>query len=205
MTCADPIQRLIRELCRLPGVGERSGGRLAYHIIKASCGPDAPTRLAADLAAALTEVSARVGACARCRNFATDDLCVICADPRRDRSLLCVVEQVGDVRAIEATGAYRGVYHVLHGALAPLEGVGPEELRLDLVRQRAQEDGVCEVIVATNPTVDGDATALYLARSLASLGRAVTRLASGVPLGGELEYLDAATLERALAQRRSFA
>ena len=201
----DPIQRLILELSRLPGIGERSAARLAYYIIKTSraAGQGGAT-LARDLAAALTEVSERVGLCRRCQNLCAEDLCSICRDPRRDRAQLCVVEGVADLRAMEASGAYRGLYYVLHGALAPLDGIGPAELKLDELTARVRENHSTEVILATNANVEGDATALYIARLLRPLGVTITRLAAGIPLGGELEYLDHATLGRALVDRREF-
>ena len=202
----EPIQRLILELGRLPGVGERSAARLAYYIIKSSCprqSEAAPT-LARDLADALLNVEANVGLCNLCQNLCAGERCRICADTRRDPSVLCVVEGVADLRAIEHSTAHRGLYHVLHGALAPLDGIGPNELKLGELLARLR-DGVCqEVILATNANVEGDATALYLARLIKPLGIRVTRLASGIPLGGELEYLDQGTLGRAVAERREF-
>ena len=201
----DPIQRLILELARLPGVGERSAARLAYYVIRASR-KDAGTgrSLAHDLARALVDVADRGGLCETCGNLATSARCSLCTDPRRDRSLLCVVEGVEDLRAVEASAAYRGLYHVLHGALAPLDGVGPDDLKLDDLARRVGAGGFTEVILATNADVEGDATALYVARLLRPTGVRVTRLASGIPLGGELEYIDQATLGRALVQRREF-
>lgn len=195
----DPIQQLILELARLPGIGERSAARLAYFILKQGHGGGPP--LARDLAAALVRVADEVGLCSRCQNFTAGDLCGVCADQRRDMALLCVVQGVADVRAIEASGAFRGCYHVLHGALAPLDGIGPAELHLDSVVRRVGQ-GVREVILATNPDVEGDATALYLAKLLRPTAVRITRLASGVPMGGELEFLDQATVGRALSERR---
>jgi recombination protein RecR len=202
---AEPIQRLILELARLPGIGERSAARLAFFFIRASQGA-ARTRssLAHDLARALIDVAERVGLCQACGNLCTSARCSICDNPRRDMSLLCVVEGVEDLRALEACGGYRGLYHVLHGAISPLDGVGPADLKLDDLLRRAQEGAFSEVILATNADVEGDATALYVARLLKPMGLRITRLASGIPLGGELEYLDQATLGRALAQRREF-
>jgi recombination protein RecR len=201
----DPIQRLILELSRLPGVGERSAARLAFYIIRTSRKDrDTGHTLARDLARALTDVEDQVGLCEDCGNLATAGRCSICQDPRRERGVLCVVEGVEDLRAIETCGGYRGLYHVLHGALAPLDGVGPDDLGLDALAHRVQAGGFTEVILATNADVEGDATALYVARLLKPLGTRVTRLASGIPLGGELEYIDTATLGRAIAQRRDF-
>ena len=202
----EPINRLVLELGRLPGVGERSAARLAYYIIKASCPKSeqpGPT-LAADLAAALLAVEAGVGLCSTCHNLCTSERCAICSDPRRDPTTVCVVEGVADLRAIETTGAHRGLYHVLHGALAPLDGIGPSELKLPSLLMRLKSDALTEVILATNANVEGDATALYLSRLIRPLGIRVTRLAAGIPLGGELEYLDHGTLGRALHERRDF-
>ena len=208
----DPIERLILQLGRLPGIGERSAARLAYHIIKKSCGNDARDRgshgdgptLAGDLAQALIDVMQHVGLCRSCRTLSAQTLCPICSDSRRRASLLCVVEGVADQRALEASGAFDGHYFVLHGALAPLDGTGPDDLRLGEVIQRAEQGEVTEVILATNNDVEGDATALFLAQALRQTQAQVTRIASGVPLGGELEYLDAVTLGRALSLRRPF-
>ncbi len=202
----DPIARLILELGRLPGVGERSAARLAYYIIKASCPAsqqDGPS-LAADLAQALREVAQSVGLCPGCQNLCTAAECSICADRRRDPSIICVVEGVADVRAIENSGAYSGLYHVLHGVLAPLDGIGPAELKLDQLLHRLKGGTVSEVILATGTHVEGDATALYVARLLKPLALRITRPAAGIPLGGELEYLDQGTLGRALSERREF-
>jgi len=201
----DPIQRLILELGRLPGVGARSAARLAFYILKASQKDRATGRsLAHDLAQALMAAVESVGLCRRCGNLCAGELCAVCSDPRRDRSLLCVVEGIEDLRAIEASGGFRGLYHVLHGALSPLDGVGPGELRLDELAERVRAGGVTEVVLATSADVEGDTTALYVARLLKPTGVRVTRLASGIPLGGELEYVDQATLSRALAERRDF-
>jgi recombination protein RecR len=196
----DPIQRLILELGRLPGIGERSAARLAFYILKASRGDGAP--LARDLADALNRVADEVRLCDRCQNFSAAVECPICADARRDPATLCVVEGVADLRAIEHSGAFRGRYHVLHGALAPLDGIGPDDLKLGRVAERVAAEGIEEVILATNTDVEGDATALYLGRLLQPCGVRVTRLASGVPMGGELEFLDGATVGRALTDRR---
>jgi len=205
MTGVDPIQRLILELSRLPGVGERSAARLAFYIIRISRKDQKSGQsLAHDLARALVEVADQVGLCELCGNLTTGERCSICTDPRRDPTQLCVVEGVEDLRAVETCGGYRGLYQVLHGALAPLDGVGPDDLRLDDLVRRVAAGGFAEIILATNSDVEGDATALYVARLLKPQGVRVTRLASGIPLGGELEYVDQATLGRALAQRREF-
>lgn len=199
----DPIGRLIRELGRLPGVGERSAARLAYHIIRASHRYEGYS-LARDLSEALLDVDAHVGLCAQCQNLCAQELCGVCLDPKRDPSLVCVVQNVADLRAMEQSGGYRGLYHVLHGALSPLDGIGPEELKIDKLMARLAQGEVREVILATNANVEGDATALYLSSLAGQDGLQVTRLASGIPQGGELEYLDGATLSRALSERRTF-
>lgn len=204
---AEPITRLMLELGRLPGVGERSAARLTYYIIKASCPASAGrghATLARDLATALLNVESQVTLCEVCQNLCAEKICPICADKRRDSSLICIVEGVADLRAIEQSHAHRGLYHVLHGALAPLDGVGPAQLKISELLKRLQDGQCTEIILATNANVEGDATALYLAKLIKPLGIRVTRLASGIPLGGELEYLDQGTLGRALAQRREF-
>jgi recombination protein RecR len=199
----DPIERLILELGRLPGVGERSATRLAFHIIRQSR-RRGDESLARDLAAALVAVADEVGLCDTCRNLSTGSSCRICKDPRRDPAVICVVEGVQDLRAIEATQSFSGRYHVLHGALAPLDGIGPDDLKLGELAARLGDGVVREVILATNSDVEGDATALYIAGLVRPLGAKVTRLASGIPLGGELEFLDQATLGRAMAERRDY-
>lgn len=208
----DPIGRLIRELGRLPGVGERSAARLAYYIIRASHRHEGYS-LARDLSDALTEVDAQVRLCDPCQNLSTSPACSICQDAKRDISTVCVVEGVADLRAMEQAGGYRGLYHVLHGALSPLDGIGPRQLKIEQLSARLAQGTIREVILATNSNVEGDATALYLAQVLGSVptggeGDAghvrVTRLASGIPQGGELEYLDGATLTMAMSERRAF-
>lgn len=198
---AEPIQRLIDELSRLPGIGPKSAQRVAFHLLRTS------DEEAARLSDAIAEVKAKIKLCRDCFNVADTDLCEYCRDPRRDRSLICVVQEPPDIVAIEKTREYRGLYHVLQGAISPIEGIGPADLRTSelLARLRSPGDGspaVTEVIVATNPTVEGDATAMYLARLLEPLGVTVTRLASGLPMGGDLEYADEVTLGRALEGRR---
>lgn len=195
-----PIQRLVAELSKLPGVGEKSALRFAFHILRAEKG------YAAALAAAIQGVVDRVRLCSVCCSLTEEDPCAICRDPRRDPALVCVVEGVADLLAVERTREFRGRYHVLHGALAPLEGIGPEQLRVKELLARVSGEGAGpkpeELILATNPDVEGEATALYLARLLRPLGVRVTRIAQGVPMGGDLEYADQATLARALAGRR---
>jgi len=192
------LRRLIDELGRLPGVGPKSAQRIAFYLLKA---PDEDARRLAD---ALIEVKEKTSLCPICLNIAeTGSLCPICADDRRDTSVLCVVEDARDIVAVERTGQFRGRYHVLHGALNPLEGVGPEQLRVAEMLARLEPEGVKEVILCTNPNLEGEATALYLARLLAPLGLSVTRIASGLPVGGDLEYADELTLGRALEGRRA--
>ncbi|MBK9035185.1 MAG: recombination protein RecR [Myxococcales bacterium] len=194
----DPIQRLVRELARLPGIGEKSASRLAMHLVRA------PKPQVRDLAQALIDATEQIGLCSICMTLTAEDPCRLCADTRRDVELLCVVAQPSDVIAIERGGHYRGRYHVLHGVLAPLDGIGPDDLRIaELVRRLAPSDGpqVAELIVATAPTVEGEATAMYLARLIKPLGVRVTRIATGLPVGGDLEYSDQATIGRALAGR----
>jgi recombination protein RecR len=193
---ADPIQRLVSRLARLPGIGEKTATRLAFHILRA------PELQARELAQAILEVRERIGLCSICFTLTEEDPCAICGDGRRDATTLCVVAQPPDLFAVERSGHYRGRYHVLGGVLAPLDGVGPDDLRIgDLVR-RLQAEPVAELIVATSPNVEGEATATYLARLIKPLGVKVTRIASGVPIGGELEYVDQVTLSRALDGRR---
>ena len=195
MNSAGPIARLIQQLAKLPGIGEKTAARLAYHILRA------PADDAAALGAAITDLRARVRLCSVCCDFTETDPCPVCQDGRRDGSLVCAVAQPQDVLAIERTGGYRGRYHVLHGVLSPLDGVGPDDLRVaELVRRAGT--GLAEVIVATNPSVEGETTAVYLAKLLRPLGVRMTRIATGVPMGGELEYADRLTLARALDGRR---
>ena len=196
----DPIARLVQRLARLPGIGEKTATRLALHIVRA---PEAHVR---ELAQALVEVIDKIHLCSTCMNLTEADPCALCADARRDRHTLCVVATPSDQMAIERAGGFRGLYHVLHGQLSPLEGVGPEDLRIDelLARLRPGEDAgeaTTEVILATSPNVEGEATAMYLARLIKPLGVKVTRIASGLPVGGELEYADHATIARALSGR----
>ncbi len=191
-----PLERLVEELRRLPGVGPRSARRLAFHLARV------PAAEARALAEAIAGLADSLHACRTCGNLAEGDLCPVCADPRRDPALICVVEQPENLAAIEETGSWRGVYHVLGGAISPLRSVGPEDLAVEPLLARVAAGGVREVILATNPTVEGEATALYLARRLAGTGVRVTRPATGLPVGGELEYVDRTTLARALAERR---
>ncbi|MBA4371076.1 MAG: recombination protein RecR, partial [Coriobacteriaceae bacterium] len=181
---APAIARLLDELQRLPGIGPKSAQRLAYHILK---GDDESAR---HLAEAITEVKRTVRFCGRCFNFAEGELCEFCADPQRDASFICVVEEPRDVVAVERTGEFRGTYHVLQGAISPIDGIGPDQLRVRELIDRIGAGGIAEVVVATNPNVEGETTALYLARLIKPLGVKVTRIASGLPVGGDLEYAD---------------
>ncbi|MFA5843879.1 MAG: recombination mediator RecR [Coriobacteriia bacterium] len=193
---APSITRLLEELERLPGIGPKSAQRVAYHLLK---GDDEAARRLAD---AVVEVKRSVRFCDRCFNFAEGELCEVCADPERDETLLCVVEEPRDVVAVERTGGFRGRYHVLQGAISPIDGVGPEQLRLRELVDRLADGSVVEVVVATNPNVEGETTALYIARLIKPLGVRVTRIASGLPVGGDLEFADEVTLGRAIEARR---
>jgi recombination protein RecR len=193
---SDPILRLAQRLARLPGIGEKSATRLAFHILRA------PAVQARELAQALVELHDKIRLCTRCCHLTEADPCALCSDARRDARTLCVVAQPTDLMAIERSGSYRGHYHVLHGVLSPLDGVGPDDLRIAELLSRLGGGEVGEVIVATSPNVEGEATALYLAKLIRPLGVRLTRIASGVPIGGELEYVDQVTLARALDGRR---
>lgn len=190
------VQDLIDELGRLPGIGPKSAQRIAFHLLQADS--DEVTRLVT----ALTEVKAKVRFCIECGNVAQAERCRICADPRRDRTAICVVEEPKDVVAIERTREFRGTYHVLGGAISPIDGIGPDDLRVRELMQRLASGDVEEVIIATDPNLEGEATATYLSRLLRGVGVTVTRLASGLPVGGDLEYADEVTLGRAFEGRR---
>jgi recombination protein RecR len=190
------LEDLVTQLAKLPGIGRRTAQRLAFHIL--STRPED----AMELSRAIGEVKSRVRSCRECGNFTEDEQCAICADARRDRTLVCVVEQPVDVVSVERTGEYRGLYHVLGGALSPLDGVEPADLRIDDLVTRVERNGVTEVVLATNPTMTGEATAAYVADRLRDKVT-VTRLASGLPVGGDLEYADEVTLGRALSGRRA--
>jgi len=193
---ADPIARLVKELARLPGIGEKTAQRLAFHVLDAGAG------YATSLAEAIVGVVRDVRLCSTCQTLTDRDPCAICADPKRDARTLCVVESVPDLLAVERTHEFRGRYHVLHGALSPLDGVGPGELKIRELLLRLEGEPADEIVIATNPDVEGEATALYLQKLLKPLGIRVTRIAQGVPMGGDLEYADQVTLARALAGRR---
>jgi recombination protein RecR len=193
---APVVQRLIDELNRLPGIGPKSAQRLALHVLRA------PSDDIDRLAASLREVKAKVSFCRTCFNLSEGMLCPVCSDAGRDRALVCVVEEIKDLAALERTGEFKGLYHVLGGCISPLEGIGPEDLRVRELLERVRSDGVREVILATSPTVEGEATAMYLGGLLKPLGLRVTRIASGLPVGGDLDYADEVTLGRALEGRR---
>lgn len=195
MADTESLRRLKEELGRLPGIGERSAERLALHVLAE------PVEAAMALARAIRDVKRNIRPCTRCAGLAEADLCEVCADPARDAAQVCVVERATDMRALEATGAYRGAYHVLGGRLAPLEGVSPEDLTIEGLLARVKAGGVREVILATNPTAEGDATGLYLLRALAALGVRVTRLARGLPSGGMIEHANPTMLADALEGR----
>ena len=191
------IDQLADELARLPGIGRKTALRLTYHLLKT------PQDEAARLADAIVAVSERVHACARCGNFTERAECAICESPRRDVSIICVVEEASDIGAIERTGEFRGLYHVLGGRLSPLDGIGPAELNIAPLLERLNGPGtVREVLLATNPSVEGEATALYLHKLISPLGLRVTRIARGLPVGGDLEYADGVTIAEALHGRR---
>jgi recombination protein RecR len=190
------LQDLIDQFKRLPGIGAKSAQRLAFHVLKS------PREDAERLCDAIREVKDRVTYCSVCNNFTDVDPCVYCADPARDHHLVCVVEEPQNVNVIEKTGGFRGMYHVLLGALSPLQGVGPDDLKIKGLLSRIEGDRIEEIILATNPTVEGEATAIYLARLLKPLGVRVTRIAMGIPVGSDLEYADEVTMTRAMENRR---
>jgi recombination protein RecR len=190
------IDELATELAKLPGIGRKTALRLTYHLLKQ------PPEQSRRLATALTTLSDRVRTCTRCFNLTEDELCSICRDPRRDAALICAVEEASDIGAIERAGEFRGHYHVLGGRLSPLDGVGPEDLQITPLVDRVAAGGINEVIIATNPSLEGEATALYLQRQLASYPLTVSRIARGLPVGGDLEYADGVTIAQALTARR---
>ena len=190
------VQLLIDELGKLPGVGPKSAQRIAFHLVKL------PEQDALRLASAITEAKEKVRFCSSCFNMADDQLCEICNDHRRDASLICVVEEPRDIVAVEKTHEFKGYYHVLQGAINPIDGIGPDELRIRELLKRLQEGSIEEVILCTNPTIEGEATAMYLAKLIEPLGVSVSRIASGLPVGGDLEYADELTLGRAIEGRR---
>ncbi len=192
----EPVSRLIEAFAQLPGIGPKTASRLTFYLLRR------PAEQGEALADALRDLKQKVTFCTVCFNITEESPCVICRDEGRDRSILCVVEEPLDVLAIDRTGEYRGLYHVLHGAISPVEGIGPDELRINELQARLKAEPVQEVLLATNPNLEGEATAMYLARVLQPMGLRVTRLARGLPVGGDLEYADAVTLSRALEGRR---
>ena len=196
---AGPIQELVDELGRLPGVGPKSAQRIAFPLLEVK------KEEALRLATAITEVKERIRLCDRCFNVSENELCSICADSRRDQTVVCVVEDPRDIVAVERTREFHGTYHVLGGALNPIDGVGPEQLRVRDLLDRLEKETIVEIILCTNSNLEGEATAMYLARLLSPLGMKITRIASGLPVGGDLEYADELTLGRALAGRREIA
>jgi recombination protein RecR len=193
----EPVTRTVDALSRLPGIGPKSASRLTYFLLRA------PDELAQELAEALLALKSGTAVCSVCFNITVDDPCPICASDHRDRALIAVVEEPLDVLAIERTGVYEGLYHVLHGAISPVNGIGPDQLRIQELDRRVRSNPITEVIIATNPGMEGDATAMYIQRTLADAPVRVTRLARGLPVGGDLEYVDSVTLMRALEGRRS--
>lgn len=193
----EPVAKLIDELGRLPGVGPKSASRLAYYLLRA------PRDQALSLAEAILEVKERIVLCSRCFNITEADPCAVCQDVSREQSIICVVEEPLDVLALDRTGEFRGLYHVLHGAISPVDGVGPDRLRIRELIERVANERPEEIILAMNPNIEGDATAMYIARQLSATGVSISRPASGLPVGGDLEYADEITLGRALAGRRT--
>jgi recombination protein RecR len=194
----EPLERLIQELSRLPGIGPKTAQRLAFHLLRTD-------RLRAEsLAQAIEDVKARIGYCERCYNIAEGSLCAICSSSRRDATILCVVESALDVLAVERTAEFSGLYFVLHGVISPIDGIGPDQIHVPQLLDRVREEGITEVIIATDADIEGEATAVYLQRALTPIGVTITRPAHGLPVGGDLEYADELTLARAMAGRRSF-
>ena len=191
-----PLQRLIEQLSKLPGIGEKSATRLAFHLLRTD------TVYAQALADAIAALKREIRLCTRCLGFTEQEPCSLCADLRRSDEVICVVEDPSDIMAIERAGDFRGRYHVLHGTLAPLDGIGPDQLKITELLERLRDGSVREVILATNPTVEGEATALYLAKLIKPTGVKVTRIAHGLPMGADVEYADGVTLSRALEGRR---
>ena len=195
---ADPINRLIKNLARLPGVGEKTASRLALYILRCS------REEALDLARSIVAVKDKITMCKVCCNLTEEDPCKICSSGRRERDIVCVVEEPGDLIALETGGEFRGLYHVLHGVISPLDGINPDDIRIQELLNRLKNGQVKEVILATNPTTNGNATALYLSNLIKPLGVTVTRIAQGIPIGGDIEYTDEVTLKKALEGRRNF-
>ena len=195
---APPLEHVVHELAKLPSIGKKTAQRLAFHLLQA------PREDAEALARAIVDLRNKIRLCRDCFNLAEQELCPVCSDPRRDRAAICVVEDPGNLLVVERTGAHRGLYHVLGGALSPLRNRGPDDLRLQELVERVGKGGITEVVLATNPNVEGEATAVYVSRLLKPLGVKVTRLAQGLPAGSDLEYTDDLTLRRAFEGRRDF-
>jgi recombination protein RecR len=193
---AEPLARLIQECKRLPGIGQKSAQRIAFHLLRA------PREDAQNLAQAIVDIKDKLGVCGQCNNISDGDLCLYCRDPHREHSQICVVEESHNILPIETTRAFRGLYHVLHGAISPLRGIGPEQLKIKGLVDRVHTNDIQEIILATNPTVEGEATAVYLSRLLKPLGPRVTRIAMGIPVGSDLEFADEVTMSRSLENRR---
>jgi recombination protein RecR len=193
---AEPLARLIQEFKRLPGVGQKSAQRIAFHFLRS------PREDAERLAQAVIDVKDKLGLCAKCNNISDGELCNFCSDPHRDASTICVVEEPHNIPPIETTRQFEGLYHVLHGSISPLRGMGPEKLRIKNLLGRIESDAVKEIILATNPTVEGEATAVYLSRLLKPLGVKVTRIAMGIPVGSDIEFADEVTMMKSLENRR---
>lgn len=193
---AEPLERLIQQLKRLPGIGQKSAQRIAFHVLRA------PREDASQFAQAVLDVKDKLTICAQCNNISDGELCGFCRDPHRDHAVVCVVEEPHNILAVETTRQFHGVYHVLHGTLSPLKGIGPDQLRIKGLIERVGPDGIQEVIVATNPTVEGEATAVYLSRLLKPLGVRVSRIGMGIPVGSDLEFADEVTMTKSLENRR---
>jgi recombination protein RecR len=193
---AEPLARLIQECKRLPGIGQKSAQRIAFHLLRAS------REDAENLAQAILDIKDKLGVCAECNNISAEELCVYCRDPHREQAQICVVEEPHNILPIETTHAFRGVYHVLHGAISPLRGIGPDHLKIKGLVDRLRNREIQEVILATNPTAEGEATAVYLSRLLKPLGPRVTRIAMGIPVGSDLDFADEVTMSRSLENRR---
>lgn len=195
---AEPINQLIRRLARFPGVGEKTASRLALYILRCS------EEEAVDLAKSIINVKEKITLCSICYNLTDQDPCTICKDEKRDRKVVCIVEEPGDLMALEGSGEFRGGYHVLHGVISPLDGVNPDDIRIKELMERLKNGQIKEVIIATNPTTNGNATALYLSKLIKPLGVKVTRIAQGIPIGGDIEYTDEVTLRKAMEGRKDF-
>jgi recombination protein RecR len=193
---AEPLARLIQECKRLPGIGQKSAQRIAFHLLRV------PREEAEGLAQAILDIKDKLGVCTQCQNISDGELCVYCRDPHREATKICVVEEPHNILPVETTRTFHGLYHVLHGAISPLRGIGPEQLRIKGLIDRVQKGDVEEVIIATNPTVEGEATAVYLSRLVKPLGPRVTRIAMGIPVGSDLEFADEVTMSRSLENRR---